>query len=310
MRYAVLSDVHGNLPALRAVCTDLETRQIDHVLYLGDAVGYYPDSVEVIKLLRTLVEPHPIRKIIHNKQEKEEPDPIPLWIAGNHEWGLLNRLSFESEANHIAATTLALSRSEIEQSPDDMIGFLHQIPEQIEVHLGPPTHTLDVTLVHASPVDPVGVREYINTPHNAEQAAKAAPTTQICLVGHTHVPLIFRETMSQFGTDWKRKRIVTPSDNGYDPGDHHLVATPFHLGDERLVLNPGSVGQPRDGNDNASYAVLDTKERTFTVYRVAYDVGEAQRLTRQWLDRIFPEPDSDMKNRIDFLIKRLETAVG
>jgi predicted phosphodiesterase len=310
MRYAVLSDVHGNLPALRAVCTDLETRQIDHVLYLGDAVGYYPDSVEVIKLLRALVEPHPIRRIIHNKEEKENLEPIPLWVAGNHEWGLLDRLSFESEANHIAAKTLALSRSEIEKSPDDMMGFLHQIPEQIEVRLGGGPHTLDVTLVHASPVDPVGVKEYITTLHSAEQAAKAAPTTPICLVGHTHVPLIFSETSSIFGTDWKRKRIVTTSDNGFDPSDHHLVATPFHLGDERMVLNPGSVGQPRDGNNNASYAVLDIEERTFTVYRVAYDVGEAQRLTRQWIDRIFPSTDSDMQKGIDFLIERLDIAVG
>jgi diadenosine tetraphosphatase ApaH/serine/threonine PP2A family protein phosphatase len=57
------------------------------------------------------------------------------------------------------------------------------------------------------------------------------------------------------------------------------------FGAERLILNPGSVGQPRDGDPRASYAVLDSTARSFAVRRVAYDIEAAQSRVRSWLKR-------------------------
>src|SRR5689334_3000964 len=85
MRYAILSDIHANLPALRAVLDDLTTQSIDAAICLGDTIGYYADGAAVIALLRDLATARDCRA-------DSRPATLPLWVAGNHEWGLLNRI--------------------------------------------------------------------------------------------------------------------------------------------------------------------------------------------------------------------------
>ena len=113
----------------------------------------------------------------------------------------------------------------------------------------------DFTLVHGSPSDPIW--EYIDS--TAVAAANlAAFETTYCLVGHTHVPQAFRES----------------------PGGMKAV----HLGrlgrlaldDRRLILNPGSVGQPRDGDPRSSYLLIDTDAGHATWHRVEYDIAATQ----------------------------------
>lgn len=111
------------------------------------------------------------------------------------------------------------------------------------------------TLVHGSPRDPVW--EYITDP--AVAAAQLDElTTPYCLFGHTHVPVAYRE--SRKGMDTVRTRS----------GD--VVV----LDDRRALLNPGSVGQPRDGIPTASWLLLDTDALTATWHRTAYDIGQTQ----------------------------------
>src|SRR5215211_4019599 len=85
MRYAILSDIHANLPALRAVLDDLAVQSINATICLGDAVGYYADGAAVIAQLRDLVSPRACTA-------DGRPATLPLWVAGNHEWGLLKRI--------------------------------------------------------------------------------------------------------------------------------------------------------------------------------------------------------------------------
>ncbi len=117
----------------------------------------------------------------------------------------------------------------------------------------------DVTLVHGSPRDPL--REYVASVGVA-RANLAELTTRYGLHGHTHVPVAFI-------VDDPRLRIVEP-----EPGA--ILA----LDERTALINPGSVGQPRDGDPRASYLLLDTDEPTVTWRRVAYDIPVVQAAIR------------------------------
>jgi predicted phosphodiesterase len=117
----------------------------------------------------------------------------------------------------------------------------------------------DLTAVHGSPRDPTW--EYITGPDVAG-ANLAAFDTRICLHGHTHVPIVFR-------ADQERVEAVAAT-----PG------SPVTIREGRLLLNPGSVGQPRDGDPASSFVVLDTEAGTADFHRVSYDIELTQRLMR------------------------------
>jgi predicted phosphodiesterase len=122
----------------------------------------------------------------------------------------------------------------------------------------------ELTAVHGSPRDPIW--EYITSPGIAA-ANFAHFETRLCLFGHTHLPAVFR--------------LV---DGGIEP----VVGLPgdrVELDGERALLNPGSVGQPRDGLPEASYAVVEVDEADGTTdaidfRRVRYDIDRTQRAMR------------------------------
>lgn len=116
-----------------------------------------------------------------------------------------------------------------------------------------------IGLVHGSPRDPL--REYIA---DAEVAGEnlAELTVPVGLHGHTHIPAAWLETGS---------RVVLE-----EPGDGAAVT----FADRRGLLNPGSVGQPRDGDPRAAYAILDVAAATMTWHRVAYAIAEVQAAMR------------------------------
>jgi diadenosine tetraphosphatase ApaH/serine/threonine PP2A family protein phosphatase len=133
----------------------------------------------------------------------------------------------------------------------------------------PLTATIErFTLCHGSVRDPLW--EYV-TSASAAAASLAQATTPFACNGHTHVPALYIEE----GGDVR----VTPPRTGVP---HPL--TP------RAMLNPGSVGQPRDGDPRAAYAVLDTVGGTATFYRASYAIEEAQRRIRaRGLPEMFAE---------------------
>ena len=228
MRYLIISDVHANKTALSAVLDDAGS--YDSIWCLGDLVGYGPDPNECIETLRDLA---------HSS------------LAGNHDWAALGKLdimSFNSDARAASIWTSGqLSRSGRQ--------FLE----------GLPTDTVEdqFTLAHGSPRQPVW--EYILDPLIAQRNF-AYFDTPYCLVGHTHIPVVFHQ--------------VDDSPNGCKA---YLAPRnePMSLEVEgRLILNPGSVGQPRDGNPDASYAILDTDAMTWEQRRVAYDVERTQERMR------------------------------
>lgn len=263
MRYAVISDLHGNLPALRAVVDDLLVQGLDATICLGDVVGYYADSPAVVALLAELIEPRPcVRDGL--------PAALPLWVAGNHEWGLLGRLS-ERLFSPVALHTLRRTRHDL--SPP-LRAALAALPLALVADLG---DGVTATLAHATPADPVGASGagYIENAEDAHAAAAGFATT-LCLVGHTHCPRACAETPGSLfgGSGWQV----------FDLHEDLVAGAFFQFGAGRQILNPGSVGQPRDGDPRAAYAILDTAALSFDIRRVVYDVEAARWRLRRWLD--------------------------
>ena len=123
--------------------------------------------------------------------------------------------------------------------------------------LAPETIVGDFTLVHASPRQPIW--EYIL---DADIAFHNFPylTTPYCLVGHTHQPVVFHQ--------------LAPEGNVQDEDpDYHA---PRPLARQSLIINPGSVGQPRDNNPDAAYALLDLEDEIWHYRRVPYDIAATQ----------------------------------
>jgi len=129
--------------------------------------------------------------------------------------------------------------------------WLSSLPERLEDG--------QFTLVHGSPRDPVW--EYI-TDADVAAAQLDDMTTPYCLFGHTHIPTAFRSSGRTMAAVRTR------------PGD--IVV----LDDRRALLNPGSVGQARDGIPSASWLLLDTDALTATWHRTEYDIARTQAAMR------------------------------
>jgi len=178
---------------------------------------------------------------------RELPDLTCL--AGNHDWAALGKLdlsTFNSEARKAAEWTR-------DQLRDDVSAFLGELPPKLE--------TEDFALAHGSPRDPIWeylVVDYQGPPNFEEFSAP------FCFVGHTHVPRTFVETKNGSNV---HVEVQMPG-----AGDEVDLAD----GDRRIV-NPGGVGQPRNGDPRAAYGIWDSETGIFTFRRVPYNVSATQK---------------------------------
>ena len=227
----LISDIHGNLPALEAVLEDADARTgYSAVWVLGDSVGYGAQPNQVLERLRSL--------------------PDLLIVRGNHEAAALEEISVDYFNSAAAAAAVWTAENLDENSREFLLG----LPE-IAVDR-------EVTLCHGTPRDPIW--EYMSSVRIAEENLGHFDTVG-CVHGHTHLP-------SMFGCNDDRSWSTV---QGYD--DKVL-----ELDYRRWFVNPGSVGQPRDGDPRASYALLlggDAHDgRAVHFHRVEYNVKEAQNL--------------------------------
>jgi len=231
MRYAVISDIHSNLNAFQAVLQDAEAKGgFERIWCLGDIVGYGPDPRECIGLLR-------------------QYDHV--CVAGNHDWGAIGEISIDG-FNPEAAIACRWTGQQLEQEDVD---YLANLPLTISEG--------DFTLAHGSPREPIW--EYVVSVPIARVSFKYFQT-KFCLVGHSHVPLVF-ESLSPDGDC-----LVHEFD----------VDTSLALEGNRLIINPGGVGQPRDSDPRASYAIYDSDRRAIWHHRVEYDVGKVQQRMKEY----------------------------
>lgn len=221
MRYAILSDVHGNLEALRAVLADAR-EHADGYLCLGDVVGYGAD-------------PSPCVDLVAERCEGV--------VAGNHEHAVAGLIGLDW-FNPWARAGVEWTRGRL--APEAQ-AWLAQLPLVREVE--------DATLVHASPANPEEW-DYLVSDEDGF-AAFGAFTTRVCFVGHSHVPRAWVQG------SWGHEHDAVPHTVSLEPGC-------------RYIVNVGSVGQPRDRDPRAAYALWDLDARSVEIRRVAYDVATAR----------------------------------
>ncbi|MFQ5578883.1 MAG: metallophosphoesterase family protein, partial [Anaerolineae bacterium] len=177
-----------------------------------------------------------------------------LCIAGNHDWATLDKLDVE-EFNTNARFAALWTRDRLTAANKDYLDGLplHLLKEEV------------FTLVHGSPRHPIW--EYILYPKIAQVNFEHFETTY-CLVGHTHSPMVF----AQAADPNAMCEAIIP-----EPDLHRQK-----LNTRRLIINPGSVGQPRDGDARAAYGLLDTATMEFTIKRVAYPIADVQEVMKDY----------------------------
>ncbi len=222
MRYAVLSDIHGNLEALEAVLADAAERA-DTVLCLGDVVGYGADPEACMELIA---------------------GRAAALVAGNHEHAVAGLLDLDW-FNDYARAAVEWTRDRLDE---DHRSYLAALPLVAEVG--------DATLVHASPERPEEW-EYLVSPQDGF-AAFPAFATRLCFVGHSHRPAAW--SLGSSGPEFVAGAVELSLESG-----------------RRYIVNVGSVGQPRDRDPRAAYALWDADRGRLVIRRVAYDVDTARR---------------------------------
>lgn len=341
MRYAIFTDIHANLEALETVLARIDElaqdEPIEQIWFLGDLVGYGPNPNECIDTLR------------------KRTDVI---IAGNHDWAAVGKLDLEdfSAAARVSAEWTAQELTEEHRE------FLRNLPERLEKG--------ECTLVHGSPYGPLW--EYLTSEVLAERSFQYF-SSRFCLVGHTHVPVIFQQsydatTLSGAQTVESRQdeeetgemaavvltsqkaeaaeqamqtqnnASLSPDGASVSQADEGEVGAESEAGNEdfvayeiveeattqdviqhaedrlnneieellellglsqsmvqvtnemleppeghweppqgyRAIVNPGGVGQPRDGDPRAAFMIYDSECGTFEFHRLAYDFEKTQ----------------------------------
>lgn len=242
MRTAIISDIHANLEAFETVLEDIRNRPIDRTICLGDVIGYGPDPSACIDLVAEHCE---------------------LSLLGNHDFASLYE---PTNFNPIAAKGSYWTRDQFEPTNGGQDrtatarrqAFLHLMKYYAFLD-----DNRDFLLVHASPRKPISeylFQEDVQKPSKLVHAFSAMPGSY-AFVGHTHVPGIFSAEVDDRG------RVSVGSIFDYDYGNEINGAFPLDTSGGKMtyIVNPGSVGQPRDGDPRASYAVLDTSGEIPTV---------------------------------------------
>lgn len=225
MRYAILSDIHGNLPALEAVLEEIRGLGADKYLCLGDIVGYGAQPRECLEIIQGLSE---------------------RTVAGNHDFAALGKIDIDNFNEHAKEATLWTRRNLREEDFD----YLRNLPLV--------QHFDGFSIVHGTLYSPE-LFDYIQTSYDAFLSMSQLPG-EVCFLGHSHIPVTFIQ-----------RRFITYS------FEREITVEPG----TKVLVNVGSVGQPRDNNPNASYALFDTVARKVSVRRVAYDIDAAAASIRE-----------------------------
>ena len=225
MKIAILSDIHGNLPALQAVMAEVAKESCHRVICLGDIVGYGAWPNECCELLHE----HSV-----------------LSVKGNHDLAAVQNgadFTFTPQAKACITWTR-------EHLTESSLKMLRSLPESRKVER--------VTLCHGSLADP---DEYVYSWRGALPSFERM-LTQVGFLGHTHYAGWFYHTTSP------------PRGDGEMRPRGGTVKIDY-VG--KYLVNPGAVGQPRDGCPEAAYAVYEDNREEVELRRVPYDVEAAAR---------------------------------
>ena len=225
MKIAVISDIHGNMEALREVFADIEASMVEAVICLGDMIGYGPDPEAVVQQIIS-------RRI--------------TTVMGNHELAVVDTSCLDW-FNPAARKSIVTS---IPWLSDESINFISGLGSSVTMHAGRFVHGFppDSAITYLFQVNEGGLAESF---HRMDE--------QICFVGHTH-------------------KMVMVSSDGLQ-----ITETPLKQGlvklhpNRQYIINNGSVGQPRDGNNNAKYLIWNVEEHSVDIRYVPYNIARVAR---------------------------------
>lgn len=221
MRFAILSDLHGNLEATEAVLADATAHACDRFVCLGDVVGYNADSHECVSIVQKM--------------------NCPI-VQGNHDEQAAREES-SRDFNPMAEAAIAWTRAHLTDADKTWLRGL-ELLRAVD----------DFTIVHATLAAP-GRWGYV---FNEADAALSFihQKTAVCFFGHTHVAGAFVRN----GTIQRITMSKLPIER-----------------DNKYFINPGSVGQPRDGDWRAAYCIYDVGNCLVEQRRINYDIVTTQK---------------------------------
>ncbi len=236
--FAIISDIHSNLEALTTVLADIEQRSIKTIYCLGDIIGYGPDPKDCLDLVI---------------------DKTQNCVMGNHDYAIL----YEPTNFNLGAERASFwTRSQLETEPGsekrhNRWNYLGSQRMRWTLHTELNGGKAVLDFVHASPRKPIN--EYVfpddvyTTP--TKITALFDRVKHICFIGHTHLPGVF---------------LDDPDFYAPDELDYVYPIIP----EERAIINVGSVGQPRDKDNRASYVYIEKNNIHFV--RLDYDYKTTQ----------------------------------
>ena len=247
MKYAILSDIHGNWEALTVVLEKCGEIGVDEYISLGDIVGYNANPKECLDKMRSL--------------------KLVCAVKGNHdEYAAGSDNTIEGFNPHARAAVI-WTKSQL--TPEDR-AWLAALPMRQTLK-----GTL-ITVVHAT-LDSPDSWGYIFDEHHAADNF-SYQFTPLCFIGHSHVPIgfckkpiiSFSDRMIESLDSWESRN--TPESQFKRSDSVTVTLDPGH----KYLLNVGSVGQPRNKDPRASFAIYDSDLKTVTRYRIPYDISTAQ----------------------------------
>lgn len=234
--YAVISDIHSNIEALSKVMEDIKSQGVEEILCLGDIIGYGPSPVECLDIAM---------------------ESFKMSLSGNHEWAIVNQpVGFSYIARRAAEWHQKVLKPGWFSSwkKKSRWRFVSELPSSYERE--------GILFVHASPQS--HREEYISRNDVDEMIGEFSPKLKkafsmvdwICLIGHTHTPgVIFEDTV----------HFYSPKELDFE--------VKLEKG-RKAIINIGSVGQPRDGNPDSSYVIIDGDLVRYR--RISYEVEKTK----------------------------------
>ncbi|MBO7708297.1 MAG: metallophosphoesterase family protein [Thermoguttaceae bacterium] len=258
MKQAIISDIHSNLEAFQAVLADMDAQGVDEVYCLGDLIGYGPNPKECVDLAM--------------KPETK----IKVCIMGNHDYAAVYE---PSGFNSVAEQAIYWTRTQLEEARD------RKKEERLDFVSGQLKRAHregDFLFVHGSPKNPTCEYVFKEDVRDSKMEKLFGLVPHCCFMGHTHVPGVFTcDTAPETVFPYDFLSLEQLPDRRYE------------IGADKVMVNVGSVGQPRDHDPRACYAILHDGD-LLEFRRVPYDIEKT-------FEKIIKIPELD-----DFLGERLK----